>query len=55
MFAVSTSKQAFRTDDVDISATAGGYAIGWGRAGEYLRYSVDVTSSGEQHDILRWT
>lgn len=39
--------QAFRLDeDVDISAIAGGYAVGWTRFSEYLRYTVDVTTAG---------
>ena len=37
---------AFRTGDVDIEATADGYDVGWVAAGEWLRYSVNITSAG---------
>ena len=40
---------AYRTTNVDIGATTdagGGYYIGWTRAGEWLRYSVSVTTGG---------
>lgn len=39
---------AYRSTDVDIAKTSGGgYAVGWIGAGEWLRYSVNVTSSGQ--------
>jgi hypothetical protein len=40
---------AYRTDDVDIEATAdagGGFNVGWIQAGEWLAYDVNVASSG---------
>ncbi|CAM9994987.1 unnamed protein product, partial [Ectocarpus sp. 8 AP-2014] len=39
---------AFRTtEDVDIKATtAGGHYVGWTRAGEFTRYTVDVRTAG---------
>jgi hypothetical protein len=40
---------AFRTDDVDIEATAdagGGFNVGWIAAGEWLKYTVNVQTSG---------
>jgi chitinase len=40
---------AFRTDDVDIEATTdagGGYNVGWIQAGEWLEYTVNVTTAG---------
>jgi hypothetical protein len=43
------SGSAFRTDDVDIEATtdAGtGYNVGWIQAGEWLEYTVNVTTAG---------
>jgi len=39
----------YRTTDVDLGPTADGgdgYYIGWTRAGEWLKYSVNVTSGG---------
>lgn len=45
--AVSPYRQAFRTDDVDISATTDGFAVGWARADEYLRYTVNVEATGK--------
>lgn len=45
-------KQAFRTDEaVDVSKTGdgSGYSVGWTRAGEYLRYTVDVEEAGERY------
>ena len=39
----------YRTTDVDIegtSDTGGGYNVGWGFAGEWLRYTVNVTTAG---------
>jgi hypothetical protein len=38
-----------RLTDVDIEATGdtgGGYNVGWSRAGEWLKYSVNVTAAG---------
>jgi hypothetical protein len=43
------SGNAFRTDNVDIEATtdAGtGYNVGWIQAGEWLEYTVNVTTAG---------
>jgi chitinase len=43
------SGAAFRTDDVDIEAstdTGTGYNIGWIQAGEWLEYTVNVTTAG---------
>ncbi|MEO0581935.1 MAG: carbohydrate-binding protein [Bacteroidota bacterium] len=43
------SGTAYRTDDVDIEATGdvgGGYNVGWVLAGEWLRYTIDVTQGG---------
>lgn len=40
---------AFRTDGVDIKQTFGSttdYTVGWTQAGEWLKYSVNVTQSG---------
>jgi endoglucanase len=40
----------FRTDDVDIETTTdagGGYDIGWIAAGEWLKYTVNVSASGK--------
>jgi chitinase len=40
---------AFRTDDVDIEATTDtgtGYNVGWIQAGEWLEYTVNVTTAG---------
>lgn len=31
---------AYRPDDVDISATSTGYNVGWGAAGEWLKYTL---------------
>lgn len=36
----------FRTTDVDIEATAGGYNIGWAAPGEWLQYAVSVAAAG---------
>lgn len=47
----NTQQQAFRPDeDVDINAMGGGYNVGYITAGEYLRYTVDVTQDGTRHD-----
>jgi hypothetical protein len=40
---------AYRATDVDLQATSdagGGYNVGWVRAGEWLRYSVNVATTG---------
>lgn len=38
---------AYRSDDVDIEAAAtGGFNIGWFEPGEWLEYTIDVTSAG---------
>ena len=38
---------AYRTTDVDIeTASSGGYDVGWVSAGEWLQYTVNVTSPG---------
>jgi hypothetical protein len=41
---------AYRTNtDVDIEATGdagGGYDVGWGKSGEWLKYTVNVTTAG---------
>src|SRR5205085_5892377 len=37
---------AYRTTDVDIEATSGGYDIGWIAAGEWLNYTVSVATAG---------
>lgn len=45
---------AFRSGDVDLEATTeGGYDVGWTAPGEWLRYSVDVTTSGTYTAHLR--
>jgi chitinase len=43
------SGNAFRTDNVDLEATTdagGGYNVGWIQAGEWLEYTVNVTTAG---------
>jgi hypothetical protein len=43
---------AYRTDDVDVQPTkdsAGMYNVGWIAAGEWLRYDVDIPTSGSYH------
>jgi phosphatidylserine/phosphatidylglycerophosphate/cardiolipin synthase-like enzyme len=40
---------AYRTTDVDIQATTdagGGFNVGWTRAGEWLKYTVDIATTG---------
>jgi len=40
---------AFRTDDVDLEATTdtgAGYNVGWIQAGEWLEYTVNITTAG---------
>jgi hypothetical protein len=45
---------AYRSTDVDIQAsTEGGYDIGWTAAGEWLNYTVNVTSGGSYTAQLR--
>lgn len=47
---------ALRNDNVDIEATndsGGGYNIGWIAAGEYLRYSVNVSTKGRYRVTAR--
>src|SRR5690606_4895947 len=39
---------AFRNTDVDLQqASVGGYNVGWTDAGEWLRYTVNVTAAGK--------
>jgi hypothetical protein len=43
------SGNAFRTDNVDLEATTdagGGFNVGWIQAGEWLEYTVNVTTAG---------
>jgi hypothetical protein len=43
------SGASYRTTDVDIgptSDTGGGYYVGWTKAGEWLKYTVSVTTTG---------
>lgn len=47
---------AYRNDGVDIQPTTdvgGGYNVGWIRAGEWLRYTVDIAAEGEYTITLR--
>ena len=45
---------AYRSTDVDIANTpGGGYAVGWIAAGEWLRYTVNVSSSGQYSVAMR--
>ena len=45
---------AYRSDDVDIEALAGGgYAVGYVRDGEWLRYSVPVAAAGQYTAAFR--
>jgi endonuclease/exonuclease/phosphatase family metal-dependent hydrolase len=45
---------AYRATDVDIEATAtGGFAVGWATAGEWLRYTVNVTTAGNYRLVAR--
>jgi hypothetical protein len=51
---MGNSGGALRTTDVDIEACAeGGYNVGWIGAGEWLRYTVDVTAAGTYQVRLR--
>lgn len=46
----------YRTTDVDIertSDTGGGYNVGWVSAGEWLKYTVNVTSAGTYNISVR--
>ena len=44
----------YRATDVDIQATSsGGYAVGWVGAGEWLKYTVNVASSGTYTAVVR--
>ena len=48
---------AYRTSDVDIAATTdagGGYYVGWTKSGEWLRYSVKVTTTGTSKLNVRY-
>lgn len=50
------SGSAFRTDNVDIEATTdtgGGNNVGWVQAGEWLEYTVNVTSAGVKNIEVR--
>lgn len=41
--------QAFRTEEaVDIVEDGSGYTVGWNRANEYMRYTVEVEYAGMQ-------
>ncbi len=45
---------AYRSTDVDIAASSdGGYCVGWIAAGEWLNYTVNVTSGGNYTAHLR--
>jgi endonuclease/exonuclease/phosphatase family metal-dependent hydrolase len=45
---------AYRSTDVDIETTQnGGYAVGWAYAGEWLKYSVDVSSGANYRLVAR--
>ena len=45
---------AYRATDVDIETTgSGGYAVGWVGAGEWLKYTVNVGSSGSYKVVAR--
>ena len=52
------SGRAYRTTDVDIavsSDTGGGYNLGYTRPGEWLKYAVNVTTSGTYTLTVRYT
>jgi len=36
----------YRSTDVDIESTSGGFDVGWVAAGEWLNYTVDVSTAG---------
>ena len=38
---------AYRSTDVDIESSGGGHNVGWISAGEWLRYTVNVSAAGE--------
>ncbi len=44
---------AYRTDDVDIEAVTGGYAVAYVISGEYLTYSVDAAAAGDYTIALK--
>ena len=44
---------AYRATDVDIEATSSGYAVGWAAAGEWLKYSVNVTAGANYRVVAR--
>ncbi|MEN6517916.1 MAG: carbohydrate-binding protein [Methanospirillum sp.] len=44
---------AYRTDGVDIEATGGGYAVGYVRDGEWLKYTVSAASAGKYTAAFR--
>src|SRR3569833_1896450 len=46
----------YRTDGVDIEPctdTGGGYNVGWTNAGEYLKYTVNVSTAGTYNVAFR--
>jgi endonuclease/exonuclease/phosphatase family metal-dependent hydrolase len=43
----------YRQTDVDVGKTASGYAVGWVSAGEWLKYTVNVASSGTYKVVVR--
>ena len=53
---VGNDGSAFRSDDVDIEATTdagGGYNIGYTAAGEWLEYTVNITTAGKYDVAVR--
>ena len=45
---------AYRSTDVDVEATPnGGYAVGWAYAGEWMKYTVNVTAAGNYRIVTR--
>ncbi len=44
---------AYRSDGVDIEAISGGYAVGYVRDGEWLKYTVPVASTGKYTAVFR--
>jgi endonuclease/exonuclease/phosphatase family metal-dependent hydrolase len=45
---------AYRASDVDLAATPnGGFTVGWTSAGEWLKYTVNVTASGYYRVVAR--
>jgi hypothetical protein len=54
---VATMSHAFRSSGVGIQSTSdtgGGYAVGWTQAGEWLNYTVNVSSTGTYTLLTRW-